>query len=294
MEERSVVETFVTGTFPDFDNYLFIGLGIEMFECGGSRTFDEAPSISIFGLRGTDRNGRVAVYGGHLLGLNFPVCERVLDDAERVDPDVAEAEVVCYLKSFLECLRKGCEWDVILVGRKGGQSGSDYLGCAPTMAECCVGSELIRAFMEERRECLCKLLVGLTEHGNRIYLFFVVIDVYHSMWQYGGLYLATGMILNTVFDPSFAAVICLCRIRAYRRKLPNRKRITSGRCSCNISVKVSHGTSQLLMKNKSQMGTACVSQLGRKQYHIPPSSSWYISKNLIVLTASTLKLDSER
>ena len=232
----------MAGTFPDVDNYLLIGLGIELFKCGSLWSFDEASSIAIFGLCGTDRDGGVAVYGGHLLGFDFPVCEGVLDDAERVDPDVANAEVSCYLESFLEGFRKGCKGNVILVGRKGGQSGSDYLGCAPTMAECRVGSELIRAFMEERRECLCKLLVGLTGHGNRIYLFFVVADVYHSMWQCGGLYLATGMVLNTVFDPSFAAVICLCRIRAYRRKLPNRKHVTTGRCSYEVSVKISAGT----------------------------------------------------
>jgi len=105
----------VAGTFADFDKYLFIGLGIEMFECGGLWTFGEAPAISIFGLCGTDRDCGVAVYGGHLLGFNFPVRERILDDAEGVDPDVAEAEVVCYLKSFLEGFGERGKWDVFLV-----------------------------------------------------------------------------------------------------------------------------------------------------------------------------------
>jgi len=50
-----------------------------------------------------------------LLGFNFPVRERILDDAEGVDPDVAEAEVVCYLKSFLEGFGERGKWDVFLV-----------------------------------------------------------------------------------------------------------------------------------------------------------------------------------
>ena len=163
------------------------------------------------------------------------------------------------------------------------------------MAESCVGSGLIRAFVEERRKCLYKLVAYLTRHGHRIYLVFVVPDIYHSVRQYRSYCLANRVVFNTIFDPSLAALICLCRIRTYRRKIPNRKRITSGRCSYNVSVSISHGILQLLIEENHKLSTACVSQLATKQYNIPPFSlPRYISKNLIVLTTSTLKLDSER
>ena len=48
----------------------------------------------------------------HLDGLTLPVLRVVLDDAERVYPEIAEAECAGDLYRILEGPGKFCEWDI--------------------------------------------------------------------------------------------------------------------------------------------------------------------------------------
>jgi len=73
----------------------------------------EKAIVRAWGAGGGDCEDGVAVYGCHARGLCSPVFQRVLNDAERVDPEVAEAETAGESYRILESFREVVEGDSV-------------------------------------------------------------------------------------------------------------------------------------------------------------------------------------
>lgn len=87
------------------------------------------------GAGGGDDDGGAGVDGVHAGGLAGPVLEAVLDDAERVDPQVAQVEAAGDGDGVLEGPREYGEGDRGLARSEGGESGGEGLRASPTVAE---------------------------------------------------------------------------------------------------------------------------------------------------------------
>ncbi len=88
---------------------------------------------------GGERDARGLVHASHFGGFREPVFGVVLDDAERVDPDVGEVQAPGVANGVLEGLRDLVPGDDLQVAFEGGLCGAERLAGAPAVAEARVG-----------------------------------------------------------------------------------------------------------------------------------------------------------